>query len=295
MARKLLLSASALLILVASVVVTSMAVVGDEPGSFVKPSATKVVLVVLENTSADKARGEKFLGLLAASGAYLANYHAIAEHSQPNYIALVSGSSAGVDDNSPVRLDRAHLGQRLRSWMTYAEGYPAGTCDLSTAIGPYVRKHVPFLSFADVQDNKEFCRQHITGFDQFGVAARTHSLPSFSLVIPDLNHDAHDKPLRDADAWLERNFSDLIHDAEFRRDVLLIVTFDESDRKWPYLWGNRNRVYTVLWGDDVMPAEVKTRYDHYDLLRTIEAIFDLTPMSTEDAKARPIGGIWRRQ
>lgn len=269
---------------------------GDPPGAFHKPAASKVVLVILENTHADKARAEKFLGKLAESGAYLANYHAFSfNHSQPNYVALISGSTEGVVDNSPVRLDRVHLGQKLKSWMAYAEDYPGGSCDLRPAIGLYARKHLPFLSFADVQDDKDFCREHITGFDQFLLAAKAQKLPSFSLVIPNLDHDAHNKPLRDADAWLEKHFSGLIADAAFRRDVLLIVTFDESDRKWWRTGNERNRVFTVFSGDDVIPGEVSTRYDHYDLLRTIEAIFDIAPMSTGDANARPIGGIWRQQ
>lgn len=294
MLRKLLLSVGLLAILLVWAY-TRPPPAGDPPGPFHKPVATKVVLVVLENTAADTARGEKFLGQLAESGVYLANYHAVAEHSQPNYVAVVSGSAEGVIDNSPVRLERAHLGQKLSSWMAYAEGYPAGTCDLKGSIGQYARKHVPFLSFADVQDDKALCSAHITGFEQFVADATAHRLPSFSLVIPNLDHDAHDKPLRDADAWLGKYFAPLLKDPRFRRDVLLIVTFDESDRKWWRFWRGRDRVYTVLSGDDVIAGEVNTRYDHYDLLRTIEAIFDIAPMSTEDAKARPIGGIWRQR
>jgi hypothetical protein len=254
-----------------------------------------VVLVVLENTAGDVARREKFLALLARSGAYLANYHAVAEHSQANYVALVSGSMQGVADNSPLRLERAHLGQKLQSWRAYAEGYPTGSCDLSVVIGPYARKHVPFLGFADVQDDKAFCSEHITGFEQFLADASAHRLPRFSLVVPNLDHDAHNKSLRDADAWLEKHFASLITDPQFRREVLLVVTFDEGHKAWWQFWRFRDQVYTVLLGDDVIPGEVNTRYNHYDLLRTIEAIFDIAPMASEDAKARPIGGIWRQR
>jgi len=294
MLRKSLLSV-ALLAILAVWAVSRPPPDADPPGPFYKPLATKVVLVVLENTAADVARGEKFLALLARSGAYLANYHAVADHSQPNYVALVSGSMEGVVDNAPLRLDRAHLGQKLQSWRAYAEGYPTGSCDPSVVIGPYARKHVPFLSFADVQDDKAFCSEHITGFEQFLSDARAQRLPRFSLIIPNLDHDAHDKSLGDADAWLERNFAALIKDPQFRREVLLVVTFDEGHKAWWQFWKRRDQVYAVLLGDDVIPGEVNTRYDHYDLLRTIEAIFDIAPMSSEDAKARPIGGIWRQR
>ena len=147
------------------------------------------------------------------------------------------------------------------------------------------------MSFTNIQDNPSLCTNHITDFNEFLIAARTHRLPSFSLVIPNLDHDAHDKPLRVADEWLKENFCDLLADAEFKRDVILIVTFDENGARWPYLKRHDNKVYAALWGDHVIPGKVETVYDHYDLLRTIEAIFDLTPMSTEDDKARVIEGI----
>jgi hypothetical protein len=297
MSPKLLLIACLHFILVGcGTVLTKTPSDSNEPGQFRKPQATKVVLVILENTNADTAHDPKFpfLWRVAKEGAYLSNYYAIAHPSQPNYVALVSGSIKDVNGDSPSRLRRAHLGQKLPSWMSYAEGYPSGTCNTDPTIGPYVRRHEPFLSFADVQDDKDLCLNHVTGFDEFIATAHAHRLPSFSLVIPNLNHDAHDKPLRDADAWLEEQFGPLLDDAEFKRDVLLIVTFDENGARWPYLNHSNNTVYTVLWGSDVIPgSDVNTVYDHYDLLRTIEAIFDLSPMSTEDAKAHAIGGVWR--
>ena len=298
MTRKLLLTVMVFLqcLLVGCTVLTVTPSRGGEPAAFQVPptlQAAKVVLVVLENTNADEAHDPKypFLWRLASEGAYLSNYRAVAHPSQPNYVALVSGSAEGVPGDSPVRLDRAHLGQKLASWKVYAEGYPSGTCDLSLQIGRYVRRHVPFLSFADVQDDPAFCRSHITGFDGFVDTALAHRLPDFSLVIPDLDHDAHDKPLRDADAWLAQNFGKVLDDAGFRRDVIFVVVFDESAAKWPEK--DDNRVYAALWGAHVIPGEVKTVHDHYDLLRTVEAIFGLSPMSTGDGKAQPIGGVLR--
>jgi Phosphoesterase family len=265
------------------------------------PHAPKVVLVILENKSANevedfmRANNSAFLSRLRQEGAYLSQYYAVAHPSQPNYVALISGSIGGVDGDAPARLERAHLGQALPSWMAYAEDYPTGGCDTSTTIGRYARKHVPFLSFADVQDDKDgICRQHITGFDGFLKNARDHALPSFSLVIPNLDHDAHDWDLKDADVWLGDQFSLLLDDAEFKREVILIVTFDETDAWWSYLTQADNRVYTALWGDQVIPNTTSDAvYDHYSLLRTIEVMFDLAPMSSGDKEASVIEGIWR--
>lgn len=308
MIRKLILIASVQCLVAGCATTLTMmpsAPTGFEYPQFQQPDATKVVLVVLENTNPDEAKGQPFLRSLAASGSYLSNYYAVAHPSQPNYIALFSGSTQGVDGDSPAILDRPFLGEKGQKrqngqefhWKAYAEGYPSGTCDLRESIGSYVKRHVPPLSFKKVQNDPEFCRDHITGFEDFLVAAKAHSLPSFSLVVPNLDNDAHDQPLSDADAWLERNFRGLLNDPEFQRDVLLIVTFDENDTKsWRYGSDASNKVFTVLWGNDVKQGYTEPAlYNHYDLLRTIETIFGIKPMACGDVMARPIGGIWRQK
>jgi hypothetical protein len=282
--------------------------VGFEYPDFRKPNATKVVLVVLENTSPGDALNQPFLRSLADSGAYLSNYYAVAHPSQPNYVALLSGSTDGVIGDLPASLDRAFLGQKGHKllWKVYAEGYPSDlkeNCDLNEKIVTevngqrvtYVRKHVPQLSFLSLQEDPRFCHERITGFENFLVAAKTHSLPSFSLVIPSQETNAHDRPLSEADAWLSKNFGELLKDPQFKNDVLLIVTFDENDTKWwRYSEDIDNRVFAVLWGDDVKQGfEERALYTHYDLLRTIETIFAIEPMATGDRNARAIGGVWR--
>ena len=94
-------------------------------------------------------------------------------------------------------------------------------------------------------------------------------------------------------AWLEKRFSQLLDDNTFRRDVLLVITFDENSRNWPYLTERPNKVYTVLYGDAVATGTYADIYSHYDLLRTIEENFGTKPMADGDGNARPIAGVWR--
>ena len=292
-----------------------------------RPPGAKVILVVLENKNEQPARERPFLARLAREGRYLANYHAVAHPSQPNYIAMVSGSIEGVDrGDTNVTLNRCHLGKNLASWTVYAEGYPGGqdACYLSDH-KPYVRKHVPFLSFADVNCDHEDCRQncttHIRDFREFASAARSRSLPDFSLVVPNLDNDGHDyqnerandeslsnQALDVADKWLKDTFEPLLDDPHFRRDVILFVTFDENDDDFN-LFGvypsKNNKVYASVWGGHVIPGpEIITYYDHYDLHRTFEAILGVdarqncntVPGEYEPARnfaPVPIGGIWR--
>lgn len=322
---------------------------GPPPEAFKRPSGAKVVLVVLENKNEPPALKQPFLEKLMKEGRYLAKYHGVAHPSQPNYIAMVSGSIEGVDrGDADVTLERCHIGRNLSSWIVYAEGYP-GNEDLCFTGNqkPYVRKHVPLLSFADVNcesaPDRDACRKikncqaHIKrfDFDEFDRAARSGGLPDFTLLIPNLVSDGHDiqdkkdngkvgpdyqgrqannreesdSALKTADDWLLKNLGSLLDDPNFKRDVILFVTFDENDDDFNLFRGGYpstgNKVYAAVWGGHVIRGpEVTTYYDHYDLHRTIEAILGVDERRNCEtapgagAPARkfapvPIGGIWQ--
>lgn len=249
----------------------------------------RVFIVVLENEDAEAALSQPTLVSMAARGALLRNYFAITHNSQPNYIALVSGSTYGVQ-NDPVTLNAAHLGDLLDargvSWKTYAEDYP-GRCFLGGAAGAYVRRHNPFISFADVQLDPARCSR-IVNASQLDRDLLARDLPRFALYIPDLNHDGHDTSVAVADAWLRARFEPLLADPNFTDGLLFIVMFDEGRV------GGPNRVYTAFLGAGVRPGSVSfATYDHYDLLRTIEEIFHTGTLQRADEVARVISGIWR--
>lgn len=279
--------------------------------------AHKVVLVMLENKDVDEVTADcpatkvrasnlSFFQTLGKKGALLCNYFAVAHPSQPNYVALISGSTAGVPADRNVVLSREHLGGGKewpadKGWKVYSEGYPRGACHSEARIGKYARKHNPFVSFADVTGHVETCASHVTDFVEFEEAVKARSLPAFSLVIPDLEDDAHGERIGGSSAekiavantWLERHLGPLLNDADFAKEVLLIVTFDENDAHWPYP-KTGNRVFAALVGPDVKPRAIgKAVYDHYDMLRTIEAVLGVPPMKGEKTDARVIGEIWQ--
>lgn len=245
----------------------------------------RVLIVILENTDGYVAESQPFLGQLAARGAVLRNYRAITHPSYPNYIAMVAGSTHGITESDQITLDVRHLGdlleQRGLRWKVYAEGYP-GNCFLGTTSGRYVRRHVPFLSFANVQNDPARCANVVDA-----AAFDADALPDLAIYIPDLDHDGHDTDVAFADAWLAARFGPIL--GRLPGDTLFIVTFDEGTTFGP------NLVYCAFVGAGVQPGTVSMEpYDHYDLLRTIEEIFRTGTLGQNDATASPIAGIWRR-
>ena len=262
---------------------------------FQRPDVKHAIVVVLENEDAADAYRQPFFTSLAAKGASFANFYAITHPSQPNYIALTSGSLHGIDSNDIVTIDTRHLGDLLEAkgldWKVYAEGYP-GDCFLGVragmkADGEFVRRHLPFLSYANVQKSAGRCSRIVEAkqFDRDFVAGH---LPAFALYVPNDRNNGHDTGVRYAAEAMKKRFGALLDDPRFTKDTIFVVTFDESTR----LGGNR--ILTIMVGDTVRAGiEVKERYDLYSLLRTIEEIFGTGTLGLEDAKATPIAGIWK--
>jgi acid phosphatase len=267
----------------------------------------RVLLVILENGDPQDAEGKKmsFLPFLVKTGAVIDHYFAVAHPSQPNYIALISGSIADVPNGDDlVTIDRDHLGKALgERWRAYVEDSPKPvvkngkkTCNLierQGGPGGYAKRHVPFLNFLDVQAGD--CHQIIAEDEHLTRLAadmKSGSLADFSLLIPNLKHDGHGpSTMFIADRWLKRNLEPLLtHNPSWTKDLVVIVTFDEDDH---HDATHENRVFTVFWGDHVVNRRVdEAAYDHYDLLATIEALLHVQRPALPTG-ARPIGGIWK--
>lgn len=265
-----------------------------------------VVTVVLENKSYEQAMRNPTLRDLATGAlglptrsAYFLDFHGLFHPSYPNYLAMVSGRRIPTFHDRQRNIDRCTVVDLMDSrrmeqgddltWRSYAEGYPDDRqCHLEASSGRYARKHVPLLSFATVQSDRDKCR-NVRAATHFGADENAGRLPSYVFFTPDLVDDGHDGSLDEAAAWLAGFLRDLMGSPAWTRRTLLIVTFDESDARSR---DGDNHIYTVLVGDMVKPGPIAGRYDHYDILRAIEANFGLCPLGAGDAVAKAVGGVW---
>src|SRR2546430_13332120 len=108
-----------------------------------------VFLIVMENHTPEQALSGQFMASLADKYGVAENYHAITHPSVPNYLALTSGSTRGVDDDSFHVLLWADIGTQLTkagvTWRAYMEGMTSGQCIDSPT--PYDPRHNPFAYY----------------------------------------------------------------------------------------------------------------------------------------------------
>jgi phospholipase C len=261
-----------------------------------------VVIVIMENEGTDQALADPYVSSLARSGAWFSNYHAITHPSFPNYLAIVAGSTFDITtDHRPPPLKAASIADLLEeknlSWKSYAENYPGG-CYLGSAAGSgrltptaaptelYVRKHVPLLSFASIQNDADRCARVVSA-SQFLRDARAGRLPNYSFYTPNMFNDGHDTSLAASSAWLRGFMRSLEGTAAMQQRTLVVITWDEG--------GTRdNRVLALLLGNAVKPGRYNAPLTHYSLLRTIEDNFGLRSIAAGDRNASPLPeSVWR--
>jgi Phosphoesterase family len=270
-----------------------------------------VLIIVLENQSYVSAIKDAYLKQLADEGALFTDFRGVAHPSYPNYLAMISGSTFGIhgllgdaQKNFPDDAKHKTIADCL-DWRNYVENYPAKAGQRPYLGGndgsKYARKHVPFLSFEKVQtqsfenvvsvDTKDFHNAFVTDVENSRKDPKDPQykpLPAYMLYSPNLDDDGHDTNLSTASAWL-KNFLENWFPPEARKSTLVVVTFDEGETPEK----KSNHIYTVFLGGMIKKGQVAHRYDHYDVLRTIEANFGCQPLNSGDAKATVIGDIWK--
>lgn len=172
----------------------------------------------------------------------------------------------------------------------------------------YAAKHDPFVYFHSIIDDAARCNAHVVNLERLPQDLESvATTANFIFITPNLCSDGHDAPCIDGrrggldaiDAFLKTWVPLIERSAAFEKDGVLIVTFDESDGAGPdgasaccaerplpganfkpgFSGPGGGRIGAVVLSRFVKPGTVSDApYNHYSLLRTVEAIFSLPPL-----------------
>jgi len=232
------------------------------------------------------------------------------------------------------QLDSAHL--TWKAYMQDMGNVPtreAAVCGHPTVNTPdqtqravpgdgYATRHDPFVYFHSIIDDTTLCDARVVPLGSTvgtlpasapkgttGLATDLQAVsttPNLSFITPNLCSDGHDIPCvsqpgaatagANMDAFLSTWVPKITHSPAFRKDGLLIVTFDEADVSGPNADASAccneqpgpaaalpggtgpggGRTGTVLISPFIRPGTVSTvPYNHYSTLATIEDLFGL--------------------
>jgi phosphatidylinositol-3-phosphatase len=272
------------------------------PRALPAPASSRVIEIVMENAERDEVVGSpnaRYTNALIARYALATRSYAITHPSLPNYLALLSGSTHGIEsDCTGCHVRAANLVDQLEaahvSWKAYLEDVPA-PCFTGAQAGGYAKKHNPFIYFDDIAHVRARCRR-LVGFGALASDIRHARLPSFVWITPNLCDDGHDCGVSGADAFLARTVPLLL--AELGPHGFLLVTWDEgtSDRGCCAGAAHGGAVTTIVAGPDVRRgARSSAPIDHYGVLGTVEEALGLPPLArASSATSGRLGALFVR-
>jgi phospholipase C len=175
----------------------------------------------------------------------------------------------------------------------------------ATVSDKYAAKHDPFVYFRSIIDDQNRCDTHVVNLDKLPTDLRNaDTTPNYSFITPNLCNDGHDAKCIDGklggypavEAFLQKWVPMIMDSPAYKKDGLLIITFDESDGRGqdaatdccaeqglpgeaqlPGITGpGGGRVGAVLLSKFIKPGTVSTvHYNHYSTLRYVEDQFGL--------------------
>jgi hypothetical protein len=192
--------------------------------------------------------------------------------------------------------------------------HPAiGSQDTTQSAKPgdqYAARHNPFVYFHSIIDDRARCDAHVVPLDRLpadlGAASTT---PNYSFITPNLCNDAHDEPcvdgkpggLHSADEFLKAWVPRIVGSPAYRAGGMLLIVFDEAEATGshadassccneqpgpntpnpggPTMGSGGGLTGAVVLSPWATPGSIDaTPYNHYSLLRSLQALWGLGPL-----------------
>jgi hypothetical protein len=261
-----------------------------------------VIWIIMENKSYSAVIGSPsapYETLLAHECASDTNWSDAGSqyNSLPNYIAMTTGQSGSVltpftcdcAPSSSVSVTVDNIFRQVRTAggteRSYAEGM-SGSCSNSGTL--YAPKHNPALYMRGGADRAACRRDDIpmgsATVGGFVDALNSNTLPTYSLVAPDLCHDTHDSPcgVATGDHFLRALLPHVLSSRAYRSGTTAVFV----------VWDEDSPIPNIVIAPSVIPGTTSsTPVSHYGLLRATEEMLGL-PLLGNAARATSLRTVF---
>ena len=228
----------------------------------------QLVVVLMENHDlADIYGPATYMTQLADQYGLAQHWESITNPSQPNYIALIGGSTFGVsgDGNSP-NLNHPTIVDIIENsghtWKAFAEDASGSGCGLNPPRG---EDHFPFLSYTTVTGNPSRCANLLPGSSTEVIAA-LNAGTNFIWLTPNDCNNMHSCSVSTGDSWIQSWVPQLLTAMNGKRAALML-TYDEG-------YANPPLVYTAFIGPAAKAAyKSSTSFIHYSFIKLLEDVW----------------------
>src|SRR2546425_2232335 len=242
------------------------------PGGPVRDQATgnfdQLVVVLMENQNLNDVYGPAaYMTQLADLYSFSEGWASITNPSQPNYIAILGGSTFGVGGdgnhpnlNHPTMVDI--LENTSKTWKAFAEDASGSGCSLNPPRG---EDHFPFLSYTTIRNNSARCANLLPGSSNEVISA-FNAGTNFIWLTPNDCNNMHSCSVATGDAWIQSWVPNLLT-AMAGKKAALIIMFDEAYTSPPLIYMGFSGPATKL------AYKSTASYNHYSLLKLLEDVW----------------------
>jgi hypothetical protein len=235
-----------------------------------------VVWVVMENHSYSQIIGNTtsapYINQLAQTYGSATRMYAESHPSLPNYIAMTSGSTQGItDDSGPSShpLNVANIFTQTGSNGRSLEESMPSNCYKSDS-GNYAVRHNPGVYYT----NYTQC-----GAQNVPLGSTPDLSARFTFITPNLCHDMHSNScsgssnvILQGDQWLQSFVPSLLNTTQYKAgNTVIFITWDEDNT----CSGCTNQIPTIVISPTTSAIQSGTTFTHYSMLRTTEEILGL--------------------
>jgi phosphatidylinositol-3-phosphatase len=227
--------------------------------------------------------------------------------SEPNYIWLEAGQSFGInsddDPQSNHQSSSDHLVTFLDkagfSWKAYQEGITGKVCPL-TDEGLYAVKHNPMVFFDDVTNNNDpnsaYCIAHERPYSELQPDLQINTQAQYNFITPNLCNDMHDSSgcqtkdkIKNGDKWLSEQIPMIMGSQAYRQGGVIFIIWDESEN-------GDHPIGMIVLSPFAKGGGYSNsiHYTHSSTLRTVEEIFNLTPMLGDAVNATDLSDLFKQ-
>jgi len=226
--------------------------------------------------------------------------------SLPNYLWMEAGTNFGIfDDNDPAddhQNTTNHLVTLLNSagisWKTYQEDISGNTIPL-TGTGGYAPRHNPFVYFDDVtgtnNPNYAYGIAHIRPYSELARDLTNHTVAAYNFITPNLCNDMHDScapvsnMILQGDNWLSTKIPKLMSSSTYTNNGAIFIVWDESQ-------GTGSPSIGLICLSPLAKGNgyaSNVHFTHSSLLRTVQEIFNVTPLIRDAANASNLSDLFK--
>ncbi len=269
-----------------------------------------VITIIMENKNLGSIFGNSccpYESGLANQYSLASSYSDVGSPSLPNYIALTSGSTQGItDDSGPSShpLGVTNIVDRFEAsgvtWKAYMESMPSNCYSSdSSSQGTYYVRHNPFVYYTDISGNSARCAKVVPAGGSCPNGASGSQIQTCeSTLLSDLNatsgwanfmwltpngcNDMHDCSASTGDNYLSSLIPKILSSTLFSNPANRAVLF--------LFWDEYSPTPGAVWAGPVAKPAYKssTSYNHYSALKTIESNWGLPTIASADGAASPM-------